>query len=94
MNFKPAFGYTAVTLVTTKTTESGLIIPDNAVTDRVKKATVIAATGKQLRSGEIIQPPYMENQVVFFLAGNGIPMKLEGIDFLLLREEEILGAVL
>lgn len=92
MKFKPAQGLVAVRLNDTKKTEAGIYIPDNAVTDRVVKATVIGAGRVFVPNlGQERQNQYKEGQQVAFLKGNGIPVKDTEGDIIVLREDEILG---
>jgi co-chaperonin GroES (HSP10) len=92
MKFKPAQGLVAVRLNTTKQTASGIVIPDNAITERVVKATVIGAGRVFLPTLAYDRPNhYKEGQIVAFLKGNGIPIKDDEGDIIVLREDEIIG---
>ena len=85
MKFLPLNGKIAVKFSETKTTASGLFIPDNALTDRIAKGTVVAVSGKMLSDGSLSKPIVDVGSTVTWMKGNGIPMKDEsGNAFLVL----------
>ena len=71
-------------------TASGFFIPDSSV-EKANKGTVIAmGPGKSTKDGVIIPIADIQvNDVVMFSQGAGISVKVNGEDFLVLKEEEI-----
>lgn len=92
MKFIPLNGKIAVKLAETKTTAGGIFIPDNAITDRISKGTVLAVSGRLLNNGILAKPIVDVGNTVTWVKGNGIPMKDEdGIAFLVLSPDEVIG---
>jgi chaperonin GroES len=93
MKFKPAEGYIAVVVETVQKSESGIYIPTEALLDRLSKGRVVGTHNRRLRSGEVIEPEFKLDEMVLFVKGTGYPFKIEGVDLILLRDEEVLGTV-
>lgn len=92
--FIPAEGYTTVVLETLKKSESGLYIPDNALTDRISKAIVIGSSKQRIETtSQYTEAPYAVGQTVLFLKGNGYNIKVDSVDMIILKNEEILGVL-
>ena len=75
-------------------TASGLFIP-NSEEEKANKGTVIAVgPGKLLKDGRPVPvADIVINDVVMFGAGAGIPVKVNGEDFLVLKEDELIAIV-
>lgn len=94
MKFTPASGYIAVQIETMKKSEYGIYIPDNALTDRLSKATVVGTSQERVEtSTELLQPKYKLNETVLFPKGSGYPLKLDGIDLVILKNDEVFGTI-
>jgi chaperonin GroES len=75
------------------TTRGGLIIPDSAK-DKPQEGEVISAgKGKTNEEGRLFPPTVMEGDRILFGKYSGTEIKLDGEDFLIMKEEEILGVV-
>src|SRR5688572_7470640 len=74
-----------------ETVRGGIIIPDTAKEKPQEGEVVAAGTGKRLESGEIIPLEVKAGDRVLFGKYSGTEIKLDGQEYLILREDEILG---
>jgi chaperonin GroES len=76
-----------------ETTRGGLIIPDTAK-DKPQEGEVIAAgKGKTNDEGKVRPLDVKAGDRILFGKYSGTEVKLDGEDFLIMREEEVLGIV-
>jgi len=74
-------------------TSSGFIIPDASV-EKANKGTVLAVgPGKTTKDGVVIPVPVNINDQVMFAPGHGIKVKVDGQEFLVLKEEELIAVI-
>lgn len=75
------------------TTKGGIIIPDTAK-EKPQKASVIAVgSGKRAADGSIVPMTVKEGDVVLFGKYSGTEVKMDGHEYLIMREDDILGIV-
>ena len=75
------------------TTQGGLIIPDSAK-DKPQEGTVISVgKGKTNDEGKLFPLAVKEGDSILFGKYSGTEIKLDGEDFIIMREEEILGVI-
>jgi chaperonin GroES len=75
------------------TTRGGLIIPDSAK-DKPQEGTVISVgKGKTNDEGKLFPLALKEGDSILFGKYSGTEIKLDGEDFLIMKEEEVLGIV-
>ena len=75
------------------TTRGGLIIPDSAK-DKPQEGTVISVgNGKTNDEGKLFPLAVKEGDSILFGKYSGTEIKLDGDDFLIMKEEEVLGIV-
>ena len=75
------------------TTRGGLIIPDSAK-DKPQEGTVISVgNGKTNDEGKLFPLAVKEGDSILFGKYSGAEIKLDGDDFLIMKEEEVLGIV-
>lgn len=71
-------------------TKSGIVIPDNAQ-EKPSKGTVIrVGSGRRLENGTIVSLEVKENDVVLYGKFTGQQIKIEGEEYIVLKEEDIL----
>ena len=71
----------------------GIIIPDSAK-EKPQQAEVIAVGGgKLLEDGTRAQPDVQAGDKILFGKYSGSDIRIEGDDYLILREDEILGVL-
>jgi chaperonin GroES len=71
----------------------GIIIPDAAKEKPVEGEVVAVGSGKVLEDGKIRKLDVKVGDRVLFGKYSGNEIKLDGVEHLILREEEILGVV-
>jgi chaperonin GroES len=75
------------------TTRGDLIIPDSAK-DKPQEGTVISVgKGKTNEEGKLFPLALKEGDSILFGKYSGTEIKLDGEDFLIMKEEEVLGIV-
>lgn len=73
--------------------QGGIIIPDTAKEKPVRGEVLAIGNGKLLEDGKIRPMDINKGDVVLFSKYAGTEIKVEGEDFLILREEDVLGIV-
>src|SRR5438477_12966566 len=76
-----------------ETVRGGIIIPDTAKEKPQEGEVVAAGTGKRLENGQVIPLEVKSGDRVLFGKYSGTEIKLDGEEFLILREDEILGII-
>jgi len=75
------------------TTRGGLIIPDSAK-DKPQEGRVIAVgKGKTNDEGKLFPLVLKEGDGILFGKYSGTEIKIDGEDFLIMKEEEVLGVI-
>lgn len=69
----------------------GIIIPDSAKEKPQEAEVVAVGSGKRLEDGKVIPLEVKEGDRILFGKYSGTEIKLEDEDYLILREDEILG---
>jgi len=76
-----------------ETTRGGIIIPDSAK-DKPQEGEVISAgKGKISEEGKVRPLDVKEGDRILFGKYSGTEIKLDGEDFIIMREEEVLGII-
>ena len=76
-----------------ETVRGGIIIPDTAKEKPQEGEIIAAGTGKRLDNGQVTPLEVQEGDRVLFGKYSGTEIKLDGQEYLILREDEILGIV-
>ena len=74
-----------------ETMSGGIIIPDSAKEKPQKAKVVAVGSGKLLEKGERAAPDVKAGDMILFGKYSGSEIKLDGEDYLILREDEILA---
>jgi len=74
-----------------ETTKGGIIIPDTAKEKPQQGKVVAVGDGKLLDNGTRITPAVKVGEVVLFGKYAGTEIKIEGEEYLILREDDIFG---
>ena len=73
------------------TTKGGIVLPDSAK-EKPQKGTVIAVgEGKMLKDGKRAQPQVAEGDKVLFSSYAGTEIKIDGEEYMLMDESDILA---
>lgn len=94
MNYKPMQNRVIIKrLVEKNTTDGGIYIP-GTVLEKPDSGTVIAVgPGKITDKGVLIPMEVEPFNIVLFAKGAGSEVKLDGEDYLVMREDDIIGVV-
>ena len=76
-----------------ETTKGGIIIPDTAKEKPLEGKVVAVGKGKNLDDGSVRPLEVKEGDRILFGKYSGTEIKLEGEDYLILREDDVLGVV-
>ena len=92
MNLRPLHDRVLVRRIDdVETTRGGIIIPDSAK-EKPHQAEVIAiGSGSLLSTGERVELDVKPGDRILFGKYSGAEVKIEGQDYLILKEDEILG---
>jgi len=74
-------------------TKGGIIIPDTAKERPLEGEVIAIGNGKRLEDGTLVPLDVKKGDRVLFGKYSGTEIKVDGIDHLILREEEVLGVI-
>ncbi len=74
-------------------TAGGIIIPDSAKEKPAEGEIVAVGKGKLNKKGERIAMEVVVGDRVLFSKYGGTDVKVEGVDYLIMREDDILGVI-
>ena len=94
MNIRPLHDRIIVERIEEETmTASGIIIPDSAK-EKPQEGTVIAVgKGKVTEDGKVLPLDVKVGDKVLFGKYSGTEIKIEGKEYLMMREDDVLGVV-
>jgi chaperonin GroES len=75
-------------------TASGIIIPDNAKEKPMEGEVIAVGAGKTLENGTVRAPEVKQGDKVLFSKYAGSEVKIDGIEHLILTENDVLGVIL
>ena len=94
MNIRPLHDRVVVKrLEEEKTSPGGIVIPDAAKEKPVKGEVVAVGTGKLLQDGRVRPLDLKVGDKVLFGKYGGTEVKIDGTDYLMLREDDIMGVL-
>ncbi|WP_295584285.1 co-chaperone GroES [uncultured Lamprocystis sp.] len=76
-----------------RTTAGGIVIPDSATEKPIQGEVIAVGHGKILDNGETRPLDLKVGDRVLFGKYSGTEVKLDGKDFLVMREDDIMGVV-
>jgi chaperonin GroES len=74
-------------------TRGGIIIPDSAKERPLEGNVVAVGSGKQLEDGTVVQLDVKAGDRILFGKYAGTEIKVDGVEHIILREEEVLGII-
>ena len=74
-----------------ETTKGGIIIPDTAKEKPQQGKVIAVGKGKVLENGTRVEPDVKKGDKILFGKYAGTEIKVEGTDYLIMREDDILG---
>ncbi len=75
------------------TTKSGIVLPDTAKEKPQEGEVLAVGPGKVLDNGKRVTPEIKVGQRVLFAKYAGTEVKMEGEEYLILRESDVMGIV-
>lgn len=92
MNFKPLFDKVLVERIEAESkTASGLIIPDTAKEKPMQGKVIAVGPGAKNEQGQLVQMTVKPGDTILFGKWSGTEVKLEGKDYLVIKESDIIG---
>ncbi|MDD2767409.1 MAG: co-chaperone GroES [Methylococcus sp.] len=76
-----------------KTSAGGIVIPDSAKEKPIKGEVVAVGTGKLLENGQVHALEVKAGDAVLFGKYSGTEIKVDGTEYLILREDDIMGVL-
>jgi chaperonin GroES len=76
-----------------ETSQGGIIIPDSAKERPLQGTVLSVGAGKRLDDGKLVAPDVKAGDTILFGKYAGTEIKLDGVEHLILREDEVLGVV-
>ena len=74
-------------------TKGGIIIPDSAKEKPVEGEVVAVGSGKVLEDGKVRPLDVKAGDRILFGKYSGTEIKIDGVEHLILREDEVLGVI-
>jgi chaperonin GroES len=94
MNIRPLYDRIVVKRIEEKeTTRHGIIIPDSAQEKPQEGEVIAAGHGKRLENGTLVELDVKAGDRVLFGKYSGTETKVEGTEYIIMREEDVLGVL-
>ncbi len=95
MNIRPLHDRVVVTRIEDETekTAAGLFIPDSAKEKPQQGQVVAVGNGKRADDGKLIPCDVKAGDRILFGKYSGSDIKIDGVEYLIMREDEILGVL-
>jgi len=74
-------------------TKGGIIIPDSAKEKPMEGKVIAAGNGKKTEEGKIVKMDVKAGDRVLFSKYAGTEVKIDGVEHLIMREDDILGII-
>jgi chaperonin GroES len=73
--------------------KGGIIIPDAAKEKPIQGKVIAVGKGKTLKNGDVVPPDVKKGDKVLFGKYAGTEVKIDGEEYLLMREDDILAVI-
>ena len=94
MNVKPLADRILVRRIEEKeTVKGGIIIPDTAKEKPQEGEVVAVGPGRKTEEGKLIVPDVKKGDRVLIGKYSGTEVKIDGIEYIILREDDVLGVL-
>ena len=94
MNIRPLHDRVLVKRVEEdKTSPGGIVIPDSATEKPIEGEVVAVGNGKILDSGEVRALEVKKGDKILFGKYSGTEVKVDGDEYLVMREDDIMGVI-
>ena len=94
MNIRPLYDRIVVKRIDeNETTRHGIIIPDSAQEKPQEGEVIAAGHGKRLENGTLVKLDVKAGDRVLFGKYSGTETKVEGTEYIIMREDDVLGVL-
>ena len=94
MKFRPLYDRILVERVESEEkTKGGIIVPDTAKEKPQQGKVIAVGQGKRLEDGKLIPLEVKAGDTILFGKYSGSEIKVEGIEYLIMKEDDVLGLV-
>jgi chaperonin GroES len=76
-----------------ETTRNGIIIPDSAKEKPQEGEVIAIGKGKRLEDGQLVALDIKAGDRILFGKYSGNEIKLDGIEYIIMREDDVLGVL-
>ena len=76
-----------------KTSPGGIVIPDSAAEKPIQGEVVAVGNGKLLDNGDLRALDVKAGDRILFGKYSGTEVKVDGVEYLVLREDDIMGVI-
>lgn len=76
-----------------KTSPGGIVIPDSATEKPIQGEVIAVGNGKLLDNGELRALDVKQGDKILFGKYSGTEVKIDGVEYLVLREDDIMGVI-
>ena len=93
-NIKPLYDRVVIKrMEEEKLSAGGIVIPDSATEKPIKGEVVAVGTGKVLDNGQVRAPQVKVGDKVLFGKYSGTEVKLDGVDLLVVKEDDLFAVL-
>lgn len=71
----------------------GIVIPDTAAEKPSEGEVIAVGSGKILENGQVRKPEVKVGDKILFGKYSGTEVKLDGVEYLVMREDDIMGVI-
>jgi chaperonin GroES len=94
MNIRPLYDRIVVKRIEEQeTTRNGIVIPDSAQEKPQEGEVIAVGHGKRLEDGKLVDLDVKVGDHILFGKYSGSETKLDGAEFLIMREDDVLGVL-
>jgi chaperonin GroES len=94
MKFRPLYDRILVEKVESEEiTKGGIIVPDSAKEKPQQGKVIAVGQGKRLEDGKLVPLEVKAGDTILFGKYSGSEIKIEGNEYLIMKEEDVLGLV-
>jgi chaperonin GroES len=94
VNIRPLYDRIVVKRIEEQeTTRNGIVIPDSAQEKPQEGEVLAVGQGKRLEDGKLIELDIRVGDRILFGKYSGSETKLDGTEFLIMREDDVLGVL-
>ena len=94
MNIRPSYDRIVVKRIEEQeTTRNGIVIPDSAKEKPQEGEVMAIGRGKRLDDGKMVELDVQVGDRILFGKYSGNDIKLDGIEYIIMREDDVLGVL-